>query len=353
MRVAIDVTPTVSGVTGIARYTHAIVNGLRAAGVDVAMFSVGGGPGTPPPGTRHVKVPLRVVQLAWRAGLPPRAEQLTGPVDVVHSVDLILPPTRRPLVATVHDAAAIEEPALHPPRAVQQTANRIASLRRATVVIANSHATADAIRRFNPDVPEIVVVPLAAQQLPEPAGRPVVDGPYLLCVGEVAVRKDHVTLVRAFAQTDVDGARLVIAGPPGSGSAALHAELERYGLGDRVVVTGLVDDATLAELYAGARAFCLPSRQEGFGIPLVEAMQRGVPIVASDLPAVREVAGDAGVLVPAGDVTAFARAMESVCADDSLHARLAAAGRARAGRFSVSAMIEGTLAAYERALALA
>ena len=353
MRVAIDVTPTISGVTGVARYTYAIVDGLRAAGVDVATFAVGGGPGTLPPGARHVQVPLRVVQWAWRAGLPPRAEQLTGPVDLVHSVDLVLPPTRRPLVATVHDTAALETPGLHPPRAVRQTANRIASLGRATVVIANSHATADAIRTFNPDVPEIIVVPLAAQRLPEPSGRAPVDGPYLLCVGEVAVRKDHVTLVRAFAQAALDGARLVIAGPPGSGSAALHDEIDRLALGDRVVVTGLVDDATLAALYADARAFCLTSRQEGFGIPLVEAMQRGVPVVASDVPAVHEVAGDAAVLMPPGDAAGFARAMQSVCSDEQLRARLSTAGRSRAEQFTARAMVEGTLAAYERALALA
>jgi glycosyltransferase involved in cell wall biosynthesis len=151
----------------------------------------------------------------------------------------------------------------------------------------------------------------------------------------------------------LDSTRLVIAGPPGSGSEALQNEIARLGCADRVVVTGLVDEQNLSALYAGASAFCLTSRQEGFGMPLVEAMQRGLPVVASDLPAVREVTGDAGVLVPVGDVAGFAAAFTSVLEDESLRASLASAGRGRAQLFTAARTIEGTISAYERALGAA
>src|SRR4051794_2792327 len=262
MRVGIDATPTISGLTGVSRYAHMLVDGLREAGITVRPFAVGRGPGRPPEGTRHLRIPLRVVQRAWRLGLPPRAEHLCGDVDVVHSVDLLFPPTRRPLVATVHDAAALEQPELHSARAIEQTKQRLESLHRATVVIANSASTAAAIDRFANGVRDLVVVPLAPQPLPDAAGPSPIPGPYVLCVSEVATRKDHVTLVRAFAQARPDSTRLVIAGPPGSGSEALQTEIARLGCADNVVVTGLVDEGTLSSLYAGASAFCLTSRQE-------------------------------------------------------------------------------------------
>lgn len=353
MRVGIDVTPTISGLTGVSRYTESLVRGLRDAGVDVVPFAIGRGPGTLPSGSRHLRIPLRVVQRAWQLGLPLRAEHLSGPVDVVHSTDLVLPPTRKPLVATVHDAAALEMPELHSSGAVHQTQRRIASLHRATVVIANSQATADAINQFASGIRELVVVPLAPYPMPDPVGDPSVDRPFLLCVGEVAVRKDHLTLVRAFAKAQVGDHRLVIAGPRGPATAPLEDEIRKLGLSERVILTGLIDDATLAGLYSAATALCLTSRQEGFGMPLVEAMQRGLPIVASDLPAVREVTGPAAVLVPPADVTGFAAAFENLIADNDLRERLIRAGRDQASGFTLAGTVAGTVAAYERAVSLA
>src|SRR4051794_33100604 len=191
MRVGIDVTPTISGLTGVARYAHSLVAGLQQQGVAVVPFAIGRGPGCPPPGTRHLRVPLRIVQRCWQVGLPLSAERLCGPVDVIHSTDLMLPPTRLPLVATVHDAAALEMPQMHSAGAIRQTTARLTNLHRAAVVIANSQATANAIARFV-NVDDVVVVPLAPYPLPDPLDRSPIPAPFLLCVGEVTDRKDHV-----------------------------------------------------------------------------------------------------------------------------------------------------------------
>jgi len=352
MRVGVDVTPAISGRTGVARYTSSLVDGLRAAGIDVATFAIGRGTTAPPPGARHLHVPLRLVQQAWRFGVPLRAEHLSGPVDVVHSTDLVLPPTRRPLVATVHDTAALDAPQLHSAGVVRNARRRIAELRRADVVIANSGATATAIRSFLPRQ-EIVIVPMPPMPLPEPPTHPPVTGPYLLCVSEVTERKNHVALIRAFAAADVGDHCLVIAGPPGSAQSQVETEIQRLALGDRVVLLGFVEDEQLSGLYAGATALCLASRQEGFGIPLVEAMQRGLPIVATDLPAVREVAEPGALLVPVDDINAMAAAMTTIVGEPAIHDELAAQAVKRGDGFTLERTVAGTIAAYERAIEIA
>lgn len=352
MRIGIDVTPALSGVTGVARYTASLVAGLRDAGLDVVPFAIGRGPGTLPDATRRLRVPLRIVQRAWDLGAPVRAEHLCGEVDVVHSTDLMIPPTRLPLVATVHDVAAIEMPELHSRNAIRQTRQRIDGLHRASVVIANSQATADALERVA-GVQDAVVVPLAPYPLPPPAQESPFGWPFLLSVGEITPRKDHVTLVRAFATAATGSLRLVVAGPAGSASNQLAAEIATLGLGERVVLTGRVDDATLSGLYHHARALCMTSREEGFGLPIVEAMQRGLPLIVSDLPALREVAGPAALFAQPGDVAAFASAIESVLTDEARAAGLREAGRTRGRHFSLERTVAGTIAAYEQALACA
>ena len=121
-------------------------------------------------------------------------------------------------------------------------------------------------------------------------------------------------------------------------------------LADRVFTVGPVDDATLSGLYAAATALCFPSLAEGFGLPVLEAMAAGLPVVASDIEVVREVAGDAARLVPPGDVGAWRHALEDVATDPATLQRMAAAGRARAGRFSWDRTAELTVAAYRRVL---
>src|SRR3569623_1173289 len=134
MEVALDLTPALSGYTGVARYAVQLARALPSAGVEVRGFGIGRGHGFTPPGTRRFRVPLRVVQPVWEGLGVPRAEWLAGGGDVVHSVDLSLPPTRRPLVATINDLAAVDRPDLHPPSHRRHIEHRLATLEHATVV---------------------------------------------------------------------------------------------------------------------------------------------------------------------------------------------------------------------------
>ncbi|MGN6475393.1 MAG: glycosyltransferase family 4 protein [Mycobacteriales bacterium] len=350
MRVALDVTPARAGLTGVARHTAVLLDELVKRGIDVRAFGIGRGPGLPPPEARWVGVPLRVVHTMWRARVPLLAEMITGPVDLVHSVDLMLPPTRKPIIATAHDVAALENPALHQPRVVAQVKRRTASLDRADALVTNSQATADALRRVGVRRPPIHVVPFAPHPLPKHSATPLIEGPYVLAVGELTLRKDYPTMVRAFDRLAGPDHRLVIAGPDGFGAEQVRDTVRTVRRPEGVVLAGHVTDEQLATLYAHASALCLTSRQEGFGIPLVEAMGRGLPIVASDLEAVREVAGKAAVLVPAGDEDGFTTALAAVLTDDSLRATLVQNARERAGLYTWDRTASMTIDAYRAVL---
>jgi hypothetical protein len=145
-RVALDVTPELFAATGVARYSRELGRALDAReDCEVLRFAVGRRTEQVAGAVQHLALPLRVVHPLWRVLSLPRAEQLTGQVDVVHSLDMLAPPTRLPLVVTVHDLAAVEYPDLHPPRTVAIQRRRLAQLQRAAAVIAVSASTAAAL----------------------------------------------------------------------------------------------------------------------------------------------------------------------------------------------------------------
>jgi glycosyltransferase involved in cell wall biosynthesis len=348
MQVALDLTPTLSGVTGVARYAARLAAALPSQGVEVRGFAVGRGPGVPPAGTRRLGVPLRVVQPLWRIAGRPRAERLAGGGDVVHSLDLALPPTQRPLVATIHDLAPLDRPDLHPVGAADQLRRRLDALDSVAAVLAVSHATAAALARYGVDPDRVSVTPQASTLVVDRPVDPGIESPYLLAVGELTARKDYPTLIRALARAEARDLLLVMAGPMGFRGEEVVALVDKLGLGDRVRMVGRVGDDVLAGLYRNAVALCFPSVIEGYGLPLVEAMIEGLPIVASDIDVSREVAGDAAVYAPVGDDEAFAAAIESVVQDGDLRARLGATGRARSAELTWERTAALTAEAYRR-----
>lgn len=176
-------------------------------------------------------------------------------------------------------------------------------------------------------------------------------GPVLLTVAQKRTYKNHAAAVRALAALDDPTASLVLPGAHTAYEDELRALAAELGVGDRVRFPDWVSDAELEGLYRLATALVLVSRIEGFGLPVLEAMQRGTPVVCSATTALGEVAGDAALLVDPDDQDAIDAAVARVVADPSLRARLAAAGRQRAAGFTWARTADETVAAYRSALA--
>ncbi len=254
----------------------------------------------------------------------------TQGADLLHFFDLtgpLLAPRRR-FVTTMHDAGVV-----HGYRRIRHAYKRRLqpwALRRAAAVVAVSQFTKDeALRHFDVE-PDKVRVIHSGPGLGPPASPPPAtsrnDGdPYLLYVGDLTTKKNVSFLVRAFARADGPG-RLVLAGRPGDGYGQLTDEIERSPKRDRVELLDGPSDDRLDELYRSATALLLPSRYEGFGFTPLEAMSRGCPVLATDLPAVREVSGEGAELLPVDDEPAWADAMTRIATDERLRADLRARG---------------------------
>lgn len=348
-RVAFDVTPLLSGGTGIARYVTQLGSSLEERGVVVRRYGIGRAQHRVPEGTRRLRVPLRVVERSWTLGGPPRIEQLTGPVDIVHSTNLVVPRSHHPIVVTVYDTAPLDHPGLHPPRTDRRFRTMMDALSRAAAIVTVSKAVATDLERHGV-APELLdTIYLGRTQLPPPRPMPI-DLPFLLTVGAQVPRKDQATLVRAFAEADLGEVLLALAGPEGEETAHLRAIASELGVIDRVLFLGAVDDGQLAWLYRAALAFCFPSVGEGFVTPIVEAMAAGLPVIASDIPPTVEIAGGVALLHAVGDVAGCRTHLEDVVQEPGRRERLAQAGRERAERFTWDRTAVETEALYERVL---
>jgi glycosyltransferase involved in cell wall biosynthesis len=349
LRVAYDVTPAISGNTGIARYVNQLARALELQAVEVRRFAVGRARFPPPPGTRRLPVPARWLALWWQTvGWPP-AELLAGGGELVHATGLVVPPTRRPLVMTVHDTAAIHYPELHPARDVLQLRAQLAALERAAVVLAVSEATARDLIELGVPAARLVVAPLGVTPMPAAEALDGLPARYVLTVGETSPRKGYGVLLEALSRIG-PGVELVMAGPPAGDEQRLRSLAEQLHVAPRVTRLGAVTDAQLAGVYCGALALCFPSVAEGFGLPVLEAMAAGVPVLATDIAPVRELLGADGVLIEGGDADSWAEAIDAVARDEDLRERLSRAQRERAAEYTWERTAAATLRAYQLAV---
>ncbi len=351
-RVAFDLTPVISGRTGVARYASQVQNALREQPVTVQPFAVGRSAFAVPEGTRHVRIPARLLD-RWWAGIGwPYIEQLVGRADLVHATGLLFPSTRLPLVITVHDLGALRFPDLHPPRQVHQQRVLLGKLREVEAILAVSAATAEDLVSFGIDSRRVVVSPLGLTPLAEPAQAtdPARSARYLLTVGETAARKGYGVLIEALSRVGPE-LELVMVGPPGGDEDRLARLVAQLGLGARVRRLGAVSDGELAGLYRGALALCFPSITEGFGLPVLEAMAAGTSVLASDIPAARELAGPVAAYVEERSPDAWAQAIEALLAGTGPRAEQLDAGRARAAQYTWERTARSTSQAYRLALA--
>jgi glycosyltransferase involved in cell wall biosynthesis len=222
------------------------------------------------------------------------------------------------------------------------------AVRRAARVLTVSETTRrDIIERYRVPAERVVVTHNGVDGRFRPEGPRVDRGPFLLFVGALHPRKGLVTALEAMAQLP-DAPPLLVVGPAKHGAAEVKAAVDRLGLDGRVELVGHVDDDDLARLYRSAEAFVFPSRFEGFGLPVVEAMASGTPVVTTTAGSLPEVAGDAAVLVPPGDAAALATGIEQTLSEAAARR---VAGLANAQRFRWDVLAARTAEVYAEVLA--
>ena len=361
-RIGFDGTPLLGPKTGVGWYTHELIDAVarRVPDDELLVFPISWRTARmlrlDPPHRPNVSVtrtiaPARPLWAMWdRVAFPPM-EWLVD-CDVFHATNFMAPPSLRvPTVVTVHDIGFIRHPESLPP-AIRRMARLLPNvLRRAAVVITVSEFTRDELVWWLPDIADrIVVIHNGSHRrtaMPSDTGLPP-GPPYALMVGTLEPRK-NVGLVldamRILRRQNVE-IRLVLAGSP-SPVLDMPGELRTRGLGPPDVVrTGYVDDARVAALVAGASMLAFPSLYEGFGMPVLEAMEAGLPVVAARAGATTEIAGGAAVLVDPGDAEGFADAIRRVATDGELRANLIAAGLRRATEFSWDTAAKATIRIY-------
>lgn len=360
LRVAVDATPLLGVRTGIGRYVEHLTAELAGRPGEVSLRAIAlslrrrSALRQLPAGVRavHRPAPARLLQRSWARGGGPPAEWLTGQVDVVHGTNFVLPPPRRTAgVVTVHDLTFLRYPELVDAASLAYRELVPRAVRAAAVVLTPTRAVADELAEaYQLPADRVRVTPLGVDPSWFEPARPPAGLPdrYILAVGTLEPRKGLDVLlgaVRALPGNDAGTLPLVLVGPPGWGPQLDTAGLRR----DRLILPGYVGPDALRGLVAGAAVLAFPSRYEGFGLPPLEALAAGTPVVASDIPAVREVVGEHATLVPPGDTEALAAALQAALAAPRPDAARQA-GRDHAARFTWARCADATLDAYRQAV---
>ncbi len=375
--IAIDYTPAIRQQAGIGRIIRGQVAALVAAAktLDLRLFVVGHVDAAE---RQQAPLPLHttpldernMVRLWHRLDMPlPRIEWFTGgPLDLLHATDFVLPPSKaRRKLLTVHDLAFLFYPDAAMP-SLHHYLNVVVprSVRRADALIADSRHTAqDLHEQWQVPLERITVVQGAVDHT---HFRPVYDPqqlegvrqryglgerPYILALSRLEPRKNFVRLIEAFAAARAEARlphRLVIGGRKGWRYEAIFARVQELGLVEDVLFPGFIADDDLPALYSGAAFFAYPSLYEGFGLPIVEAMACGAPVLTGDNSCLPEAGGPGAIYVRAEDVDSIAEGIVRLATDDAQRARLAAAGREHAAHFTWERSAQQLLSAYNKLL---
>jgi glycosyltransferase involved in cell wall biosynthesis len=351
VKIGLDVVPMSYPPSGVRAYVQALIEAFRSRDSSIDLVPIA-------PLSGLTRSTNRLSRLAW--DLHGIAESVkTARMDLLHMTRFAAPrAVDRPFVVTVHDLIPLQLPeyqASLPSRIQSQLARRTVS--QATRIIVPSRYVAGDVTRMLGVPPERVdVIPMGVSLPNNPIPPALLSAPYVLHAGGFDVRKNLSALIDAFglAATALGPEwRLVLLGAPHTGNAAVYPPLgpiiEQAGLRDRVVLTGRVSDLEKHALYRHATIAVAPSISEGFGLPILEAMAHGVPVIASNRTSHPEVAGNAALLVEP-DVESIAAALARLAGDADLRSKLSRLGKERAAEFPWSRTAALTEETYRKAL---
>jgi len=376
MKIGIDYTSAATQGAGIGRYTRELMRALLALPsnnrysffyasrnhIDTSNFQ--------PPTSNLRRLPFHdkwLMRVWHRLRVPLPVELVVGKVDLFHSPDFTLPPTLSgvPTLLTVHDLSFIRDPDSAWPslRAFLKKAVP-RSVKRATHVLADSQATKnDLVELFGTPAAKITVLysgvdarftPVRDQaEIDRGCAKYQVPRPFILSVGTLQPRKNYGRLIEAVAQfAPILPHHLVITGGEGWLYETIFEQVKRLGLEDRVHFPGFVDDADLPALYSAADLFALVSLYEGFGLPLLEAMACGTPVIGSNVSSLPEVIGDVGLQVDPRNVDDIAHALRQMIDQPELRERSIGLGLERAKMFTWDKAARELLGIYDQVASL-
>ena len=374
MRVGLDGIPLRGIKTGVGHYTFELSHALARIAPDdefelispypySAIGDDDAGPLPPNLGFTQAKVNPLSRRRWWPIGLPLYLKETS--FELFHGTNYDVPLwTRRPTVVTIHDLSIILHPETHDQQVLRRAVRRLPTMAlKADMIITPS----ESVRRevcehlgIEPD--KVVAISHAArrsfrQAMPSETlsvtGRLKIEDDFILFVGTIEPRKNLLALVRALEdiyRTTSLRPQLVIAGKEGWLMEELFSYLKSLGIRERVRFTGHLSDNDLRALYSSCRAFVYPSLYEGFGLPLLEAMACGAPVIASRIPSLMETAGNAACFVGAEDRRDLAQSIIRLLEDSGERQRLSLAGLQRAREFSWESSASATLNTYRQVL---
>jgi glycosyltransferase involved in cell wall biosynthesis len=386
VRVGVDVTPLLGQRTGVGQFVHSLVEGF-ADSTDVTLrrycITARGWRSGGAQSSQRAPMPARPLRELWRRSNLPSIEWWTGPLDVVHGTNFVVPPSKQ-AVQLVSDLTTIRFPELCTPDTLQYPGLlKRAIARGAHIHTDSAFVAAEVIERFAIDpakvhtihlsVPNVVFGSSGDGDASDRSAKTVrtaetaevereavgltdkkTGAPYILAIGTIEPRKDYPSLLRAFASvaTANPEIRLLIVGQTGWGESAFNQALAQLPkeVRARIDRKGYVAEVERTRLLRGAALLVYPSVYEGFGLPPLEAMGAGIPVVATTAGSLPEVLGDGALLVSPGDHEALAEAMQRVLMDSSVSVDLVRKGFERVAKFSPETMIDSFTQLY-RALA--
>lgn len=381
MKVLVNAKPLLSPLTGIGQYIRHLFTAMQQTGNAELRLYTGlrcvDRVTLPPVGVSAVR--QRVYNLLQRVLPRPRSLRLAAEkimfahhsrwqakTDLYHEPNYLALPYAGPLVLTVCDMSCFDHPQTHPQERVRLMEKHFPeSLQRADQIIVISKASGDALQRwFSIEPSRVTTTYLAADArfrprdaaalVPTLAGLGLMPVQYILSVGTLEPRKNLGTLFAAYGRLPARLRSLyplIVAGMRGWLTGELLKSTEEMVKRQEIRFLGYLPDTLIPPLFAGAAVFCYPSRYEGFGLPVLEAMASGVPVITSNTTSLPEVVGEAGVMLDPDDVESLTNRLRQLLEDRVFAATLAALGLTRSQKFSWDICAAETLAVYERVLA--